>query len=74
MAITEPIRNKKQLQKLAGYWLRRGNLRKHTLIVLGVCTALRISDYPKMPCVCHQTSVGRIYRTKRKMRYMEVYR
>ena len=44
MAITEPIRDKKQLQNLAGYWLKRGNLRNYTLIVLGVCTALRVSD------------------------------
>ena len=44
MAITEPVRDKKQLQNLAGYWLKRGNLRNYTLIVLGVCTALRISD------------------------------
>jgi integrase len=44
MAATEPIRDKKQLHALAGYWLKRGNLRNYTLIVLGVCTALRISD------------------------------
>ena len=44
MAQAEPIRDKKQLQKLAGYWLKRGNLRNYVLIVLGVCTALRISD------------------------------
>jgi len=41
---TEPIRYRKQLQQLAGYWLKRGNLRNYTRIVLGVCTALRISD------------------------------
>ena len=44
MAITEPIRDKKQLKELANYWLKRGNLRNYTLIVLGVCTALRIGD------------------------------
>jgi integrase len=44
MAATEPIRDKKQLNQLAGYWLKRGNLRNYALIVLGVCTALRISD------------------------------
>jgi len=44
MAATEPIRDKKQLQQLAGYWLSRDNLRNYALIVLGVCTALRISD------------------------------
>ena len=44
MAATEPIRDKKQLHELAGYWLKRGNLRNYTLIVLGVSTALRIGD------------------------------
>jgi len=44
MAAAEPIRDKKQLQQLAGYWLSRGNLRNYTLIVLGVCTALRTGD------------------------------
>ena len=41
---TEPIRSKKQVRELAGYWLKRGNLRNYALIVLGVCTALRIGD------------------------------
>ena len=44
MASTEPIREKKHVRELAGYWLKRGNLRNYTLIVLGVCTALRIGD------------------------------
>ena len=41
---TDPIRSKKQLKELAGYWLKRRNYRNYALIVLGVCTALRISD------------------------------
>ena len=44
MSATEPIRDKRQVRELAGYWLKRGNLRNYTLIVLGVCTALRIGD------------------------------
>jgi integrase len=44
MAMTEPIRDKKQLKELAGYWQKRGNHRNYALIVLGVCTALRIGD------------------------------
>ena len=42
--ITDPIRSQQQLKDLAGYWLKRGNFRNYTLIVLGVYTALRISD------------------------------
>ena len=44
MAATEPIRSKKQLRALAGYFLQRGQFRNYLLIVLGACTALRISD------------------------------
>lgn len=44
MAVTEPIRSKKQLKELAGYYLQKGQLRNYTLIVMGVYTALRISD------------------------------
>ena len=44
MAVTAPIRDKKQVKKLAEYWLKQGNLRNYTLIVFGVCSALRISD------------------------------
>lgn len=44
MAATEPIRSKKQLKALAGYYLKKGQLRNYTLIVMGVYTALRISD------------------------------
>jgi integrase len=44
MATTQPIRNKHQVRALAEYYLRKGQLRNHVLIVLGVYTALRISD------------------------------
>ena len=44
MATTQPIRSKHQVRELAEYYLRRGQLRNHALIVLGVHTALRISD------------------------------
>jgi len=42
--VTEPIRNKKQVRQLAEYYLNQGQLRNHVLVVLGVYTALRISD------------------------------
>ena len=44
MAAKEPIRDKIQLKSLANYFLKRGQLRNHVLIVMGTCTALRISD------------------------------
>ena len=44
MAATEPVRDKEQLRRMGEYWLKRGSKRNYALIVLGVCTALRISD------------------------------
>ena len=51
MAATEPIRDKNQLKSLANYFLKRGQLRNHALIVLGTCTALRISDLLRLKWV-----------------------
>ncbi len=44
MKTTQPIRNKKQVRALTEYYLRKGQLRNYALIVLGLYTALRISD------------------------------
>jgi len=44
MATTQPVRNKHQVRALAEYYLRKGQLRNYVLIILGVHTALRISD------------------------------
>ena len=44
MKITEPIRDRNQVRQLADYYLNRGEIRNHVLIVLSLCTALRISD------------------------------
>ncbi len=44
MATTQPIREKKNVRELAEYYRRRGKLRNYALILLGVHTALRISD------------------------------
>jgi integrase len=44
MAATQPIRNKNQVRELAEYYLKHGKLRDNLLVVMGVHTALRISD------------------------------
>ena len=44
MKTAQPIRNKHQVRKLSDFFLKRGQLRNHTLITLGFHTALRISD------------------------------
>jgi integrase len=44
MATTQPIRNKHQVRELSMYYLTLGKLRNHVLIVVGLHTALRISD------------------------------
>ena len=44
MAAKEPIRRKDQVLKLSAYYSERGQLRNQCLILLGVHTALRISD------------------------------
>jgi len=44
MNTTQPIRSKSQIRKLADYFLKIGQPRNHLLVVLGLNTALRISD------------------------------
>ena len=44
MAATQPIRSKQQVRELALYFQKRGELRNHVLVLLGVHTALRICD------------------------------
>ncbi|MDR1328599.1 MAG: tyrosine-type recombinase/integrase [Oscillospiraceae bacterium] len=44
MSATQPIRNRRQVRELAAYYLKRGEIRNHVLIVMGVHTALRIGD------------------------------
>ena len=42
--VTDPIRDQRELKALANYFLKRGELRNHCLVVLGAHTALRVSD------------------------------
>lgn len=45
MSTTQPIRNAEQLRLLKGYYLsEKPNVRNYTLIIIGLNTALRISD------------------------------
>ncbi|MDR1246819.1 MAG: tyrosine-type recombinase/integrase [Clostridiales Family XIII bacterium] len=44
MATTQPIRNKQQLRAMAEYYLKLGQFRNYVLIVIGIHTALRVSD------------------------------
>jgi integrase len=44
MAATEPIRSKTDIKRMVNYYLNRGETRNYVLIVLGVHSALRISD------------------------------
>ncbi|MDR1329506.1 MAG: tyrosine-type recombinase/integrase [Oscillospiraceae bacterium] len=44
MSATEPIRSKKTIQAMESYYFFRGEIRNHTLVVLGIHTALRIGD------------------------------
>ena len=44
MKTTEPIRDKRRIRELADYYLKRAQIRNYVLIVMGLYTALRISD------------------------------
>ena len=48
MPASEPIRKKTDLKRLSDYFLSQGQHRNHVMIVLGSCTALRISDLLKL--------------------------
>jgi len=44
MKETEPIRNKQKIREIMAYHLNLGQIRNHVMIVIGLRTALRISD------------------------------
>ena len=44
MATTEPIKSTDQLRAMTDFFLERGQFRNNALLILGVYTALRISD------------------------------
>jgi len=44
MKLTQPIRDRDHVYALAAYYLQRGQIRNHVLIVVSLYTALRISD------------------------------
>jgi integrase len=64
MSTTQPIRSKKHVRALAGYYLKRGQIRNYVLIVLGVHTALRISDLLRLRwCDVYDFKRGRVRET-----------
>ena len=50
MSTTQPIRDPEQVRALGNYFLKKGQLRNHLLVVLSVHTALRISDILRLTC------------------------
>jgi integrase len=44
MKTAQPIRSKRNVRELTSYYLNRNEIRNHVLVVMGVHTALRISD------------------------------
>jgi integrase len=50
MALTEPIRDPKQVQALLNYYKELGETRNQLLITIALHTALRISDILKLRC------------------------
>lgn len=42
--VTSPIRTKEEIEKMKDYYLSKNNYRDYTLFVIGINTALRISD------------------------------
>jgi integrase len=44
MKTAQPVRSKHQVRELAMCFLKRGEIRNHVLVVMGIHTALRISD------------------------------
>lgn len=63
MAATEPIRDRKQLKALADYFLKRGQLRNYTLIIMGTSTTLRISDLLRLRWSDVYDELHRTFRT-----------
>ena len=64
MAATEPIRSKNELKALSNYFLQRGQIRNYVLVVLGACTALRISDLLRLRWVDVYDSKQEMFRER----------
>lgn len=48
MSTTHPIKNKEELDTFRNYYFEKGNIRNYTLVIMGLNTALRISDILKL--------------------------
>jgi integrase len=47
---TQPIRNKAHIKQISSYFLNKGELRNYLLFIMGIHTALRISDMLRLTC------------------------
>ena len=50
MALTEPIRDPRQVQAFLAYYRNKGHLRNQVLVTVALHTALRISDILRLKC------------------------
>ncbi len=66
MAATQPIRDKREIKAMADYFLQHNQLRNYALLIMGIYTALRISDILRLEWV-------NVYNEERDEFYSHIY-